>query len=172
MRKDRTLDETEIINLVFITVVVTCSLLLLATIWIVVCLCASLVKLGFIRDECNRLATGYAKAIASSTAIGIAQEAMGLAVYICDETGACTDANYELCKLFGQGKKDMLGYGWLNSIDANDQQRVKRNWLRSIALGSAYFDDYSVNGIPCRTRAYRMQAGTETLYYVGVVERA
>jgi PAS domain S-box-containing protein len=166
------LDEAAISNLLLLGVVVVSGSLLLATSWIVVCIASAFLRIGFVRAESNRLAIGYAKAIAASTVIGVSEETLGLAVYVCDTEGSCTDANHKLCKLFGRSKTDMLGYGWLGSIEEDDRERVRRNWLRSVTMGQPYFERYRINGIEYRTRAYRMQQGRETLYYVGVVERA
>lgn len=59
-----------------------------------------------------------------------------------DGEGHCISANYAICSIFGIQQNEMLGLGWLNSIQESDRARVREEWENIIESGnelSTYF---------------------------------
>ncbi|HEY8584973.1 MAG TPA: SpoIIE family protein phosphatase [Capillimicrobium sp.] len=42
----------------------------------------------------------------------------------------------------GQGESELLGFGWLSAIHADDRPRVDESWRRAVASGERYVVDY------------------------------
>ena len=61
-----------------------------------------------------------------------------------DGEGHCISANYAICNLFGISQNEMLGLGWLNSIQESDRARVKQEWENIIESGSEISTYFSI----------------------------
>lgn len=98
--------------------------------------------------------------------------------YECDAEGQCTYANRALCEMFGLDESQMMGNGWLASIDHTDRARVWDDWVRDIAKDIPYEDRYTVvnartgERIPVKTIAvaHRSRVG-KILGFYGRIER-
>jgi len=55
-----------------------------------------------------------------------------VALFICDSTGKCINANDSLLTIFHSQASEMLGFGWLNFIHPEDRGRVHDLWMRAI----------------------------------------
>ena len=58
--------------------------------------------------------------------------------------GTCTWVNPALANLFGMETHDMLVWGWLSAIHADDIGRVQNEWLEAIRKGIPYRSRYRV----------------------------
>lgn len=64
--------------------------------------------------------------------------AYGTASWESDEKGRCVAANTDLCTLVDMDEDDILGYNWKNFIHQDDQERVFREWKRTVEDGSDF----------------------------------
>lgn len=93
----------------------------------------------------------------------LAEQHLGLGVYVCDREGRCTWANEYLCERFGLSLEEMRGHGghgWLRSIAPEHYSRAWERWDFAITNQLPYQDDYDV--INART-GERWHGRTETL---------
>lgn len=97
-------------------------------------------------------------------------------VYECDPEGRCTYANIALCELFGLSEKDMLGFGWLESLHPDERIRVHGLWTECVRKRIPYECRYDVRDpgthavVPARTVAHPMLSKTgDLLGYHGTV---
>lgn len=65
-------------------------------------------------------------------------------LYICDTSGRCIEANPYLCDLFGMGREDMLGFGWLKGVAPEHRQRVHTEWMWAVNTDVPYRSVYKV----------------------------
>lgn len=76
--------------------------------------------------------------------LSISEQWLKIGVYICDKNGACTWTNDHINNTFGLDSQDMLGCGWLSSIDNSDRKRVNDEWVYAIANKIPYDAEYKV----------------------------
>lgn len=76
--------------------------------------------------------------------VSISEQWLKIGVYICDKDGACTWTNEHINNIFGLDSQNMLGFGWLSSIDQNDRKRVNEEWLYSIHNKIPYTSSYLI----------------------------
>ena len=78
-----------------------------------------------------------------------------VALFICDNTGKCINANDSLLTIFRSQASEMLGLGWINFLHPNDRQRVHDMWHKAISDRNSDIrdhyriidrDEYDTNG--------------------------
>jgi PAS domain S-box-containing protein len=87
------------------------------------------------RDVINRVESRLvlqderAKAIANDSAEALMEM---------DATGAMVWCNRTYSRMVGRDKSELMGWGFLNTIDPRDRERVKDEWLEAVQNGIAY----------------------------------
>jgi len=64
-------------------------------------------------------------------------------IFEADASGRCTHVNRTYCRLVGRTPQELLGYGWINSVAAEDRERVDREWAQAIAEEREFESEYT-----------------------------
>jgi len=97
---------------------------------------------GSIRDAVTRIDRSLQKSEARWVAL---IERDVTATYECAPTGECTYVNRELCNLFGLDKDEMMGNGWLEAIDGQEErERVHSVWAHAVKDNLPYACEYKI----------------------------
>ncbi len=75
----------------------------------------------------------------------ISEKYMQIGIFMCQNTtGKCVWTNQYLNDIFGLDSTDMRGFGWLNSIDPIDRERVHKVWIYSVNNNIPYECNYTI----------------------------
>ena len=109
--------------------------------------------------------------------IRVKERRAGIAMYICDPDGQCTEGSLLLAEWWGMSESELKGYGWTKPI--KDGRRVYENWKFSVTNMLPYRESYTV--APCNggaefeieTEAFPVLASDKktVLCYVGYVAK-
>lgn len=96
----------------------------------------------------------------------------------CSPDGLLTWSNKALCDLFGLSSDEMLGKGWLSSIDEQERADVWFQWLENVENGIPHESIFTVNNritdesFKCRSNAFTHKNGNgKILGYYGTIIR-
>lgn len=75
----------------------------------------------------------------------ISEKYLQIGIFMCQTgTGKVVWTNQYLNDLFGLDSTEMKGFGWLNSIDQIDRERVHKTWLYSVNNNIPYDCSYTI----------------------------
>jgi PAS domain S-box-containing protein len=63
-------------------------------------------------------------------------------IFRADETGATTYVNPMWCRISGLPEAEAMGDGWLDAVDPEDRESLRRGWQETIRLQKPSFADY------------------------------
>jgi len=78
-----------------------------------------------------------------------------VALFICDSSGKCINANDSLLGIFRAQVSEMIGFGWQNFIHPSDRGRIHDSYIKAIAANNSDIrdhyriidrDEYDTNG--------------------------
>jgi diguanylate cyclase (GGDEF)-like protein/PAS domain S-box-containing protein len=68
-----------------------------------------------------------------------------IGVFETDADGACLFINDHLSQLLGKPEEEVLGDNWVESIHAEDRQKVFSEWMSTVATGQEFSMDYRLS---------------------------
>ena len=92
---------------------------------------------GSLRDSVNRIEDQVSY---QNSARRTAMETSPVALVEADEHGNAIWTNTAHARLTGMSKHELLGNGWVNSIEASCRDRVEEAWNRAVAQERAFHD--------------------------------
>lgn len=106
----------------------------------------------------------------------ISMIAGGIAEFISDTHGQCTEVNRVYCELLGVQPSEVMGAGWTNFVHSDDRDAVYASWLSAVSKGTEWhmpsyrFVRKNDEELECSGSAYPLRyKGREIHGYVGFI---
>jgi PAS domain S-box-containing protein len=103
-------------------------------------------------------------------------ESLPIGVFEADATGNWTYCNSRIRAMFDVGGSECSGWTWLDIVDPEQRNAVRRAWMRAVADGQTWWSEHKVLTRHGRERCVQMLATTQTTKngefngYIGIVE--
>ena len=94
---------------------------------------------------------------------------LGIGIYMCSLEAKCTYGNPKLADIFGIGREELLGWGWLQAISRGDQTRVREAWQLAVRERLPYRETYTLrDGTEVETEAFLIASHSSYVGYVTI----
>lgn len=74
----------------------------------------------------------------------IAENHLGIALFVSDPEGRVTWTSPRFCDLFGLDSQQSLDFGWLAAVDADEKDRVHSDWIGAVENERPYKESYTL----------------------------